>query len=57
MGEKTGPKTDNPKNIKLSVKLDEKSSEILERYKEEKNVSSSETVRRGLYLLEDDLKK
>ena len=57
IGKKTGPKTDNPKNIKISVKLDQKAKEILDSYCKQEAISSGETIRRGIYKLEEDLKK
>lgn len=57
MGNKPGPKTDNPKKTRISLKIDEKSNEILEKYSIQESISVSEAVRRGIYKLEDDLKK
>ena len=57
VGKKRGPKTDNPKTCKITAKLDQRSREILEQYRDEKSVSLSEALRRGIKLLEKDLKK
>lgn len=54
---KPGPKTDNPKTYKLTVKLDQESTDILKAYNEQESVSSAETVRRGLKRLKPDLKE
>jgi hypothetical protein len=54
---KRGPKTENPKNYKVSIKLDQESKDILDGYSEQETVSASETIRRGLKKLKDELKK
>lgn len=56
MSSKMGRPTDNPKNHKITVRLDEKSANILQRYCEQEQVEKGETVRRGLKKLESDLK-
>lgn len=52
---KRGPKTDNPKAYKVTVKLDQESKDILEAYSQQETVSASETVRRGIKRLKVDL--
>ena len=54
---KMGRPTDNPKPYKLTVRVDEKSMEILKKYSEQENVSTMEAIRRGILHLESDLKK
>lgn len=54
---KRGPKTDNPKAYKVTVKLDQESKDILEAYSQQETVSASETVRRGIKRLKTDLTK
>lgn len=54
---KLGRPTDNPKPYKLTVRVDEKSMEILKRYAEQEKVSIMEAIRRGIVYLESDLKK
>lgn len=56
VGEKRGPKTDNPKSYKITAKLDQKSKDILERYSKQESVSVSETIRRGIQRMEPDIK-
>lgn len=56
MSSKMGRPTDNPKNHKVTVRLDEKSADILNRYCEQKGVEKGEAVRRGVKKLENDLK-
>ena len=57
MTAKLGRPTDNPKPYKLTVRVDEKSMEILKRYAEQESVSIMEAIRRGIVYLESDLKK
>jgi hypothetical protein len=47
------PYSDNPKEIRLTVRLDKKHNEILERYSLENNITKNESVRRGIEKLED----
>lgn len=56
MSSKMGRPTDNPKNYKITVRLDEKSSNILQRYCEQEQIEKGEAVRRGIKKLESDLK-
>ena len=57
IGKKRGPKTDNPKDHKITVKLDRESKEIVDDYCTQEAVSIAECVRRGLKRLKPDLKK
>lgn len=52
-----GRPTDNPKVDKITVRLDEKSSQIMRRYCEQEGIEKAEAVRRGLKKLEVELKK
>ena len=56
-GKKRGPKTDNPKMHRVTVKLDQESKDILDNYSKQETVSAGETIRRGLKRLKPDLKK
>lgn len=56
-GKKRGPKTDNPKLYRISVKVDNKGKDILERYCKKNAVTQAEAVRRGIYHLESELEK
>lgn len=52
MSPKTGrPKTDNPKDIRFSIRLDGETGKKLDDYCEKNNVSKGEAVRKGLKLL------
>jgi hypothetical protein len=54
---KVGRPTDNPKGKPIHVRLDKRNDEILKEYCEEYKVSRAEGIRRGIYKLENDLKK
>lgn len=56
-GRKRGPKTDNPKPHRVTVKLDQESKDILDNYSNQNSVSAGETIRRGIKRLKPDLKK
>lgn len=57
VGKKRGPKTDNPKTVKFTVKLDKESKEVLDQYSRQEAVSLSEAARRGINRLKPDIKK
>ena len=57
MSPKIGRPTNNPKPYELTVRVDEESKEILERYVKQEHVSNMEAIRRGIKRLESDLKK
>lgn len=50
-----GRPTDNPKDKTLFVRLDHESSDVLEAYCKEKEVTKAEAARRGIKKLKDDL--
>lgn len=54
---KMGRPTNNPKTYHISVKLDEDAFAILYKYCEQKGISHSEGVRRGVKKLGDDIKE
>ncbi|MDP4119667.1 MAG: hypothetical protein Q8876_01235 [Bacillota bacterium] len=56
-GKKRGPKTDNPKDHKITVKLDNEAKEILNDYCKQESVSIMEAARRGIKRLKSDLNK
>lgn len=47
------PYSENPKEIRLTVRLDKEHFDILERYAKENGISKNESVRRGIEKLED----
>lgn len=47
-GKKRGRPTDNPKPIKLSVRMDEATLEILDAYCQRENVTRMEGIRQGI---------
>ena len=57
MSPRTGKPTNNPKNNKITVRLDDKSTKIMELYCKQENIEKAEAVRRGLKKLESDIKK
>lgn len=54
---KIGRPTDNPKPHKITVRLDDKSKDILNDYCRQESVNQMEAVRRGIAKLEKDIKK
>lgn len=58
MSPRTGrPKIDNPKKERITVRLDDYSSKILNMYCEQKNVEKAEAIRIGISKLELEIKK
>ncbi len=54
---KKGRPTNNPRPNKLSIRINDKSKEILENYCEEYAVNKTEAIERGIKMLEKDIKK
>lgn len=58
MSPRTGrPKSENPKEIRYSVRLDAETEERLTKYCEENNISKGEAIRKGIHLLLGQKKK
>ncbi|NWO21380.1 hypothetical protein HW273_05655 [Oribacterium sp. oral taxon 102] len=57
MSPKTGRPTDNPKNYKITVRLDDDSARIMNAYCKQESIDRAEAVRRGLKKLESELKE
>lgn len=57
MSPRTGRPTDNPKNERITVRLDKESSGILADYCNQEMVERAEAIRRGIKKLEDDINK
>lgn len=52
MSPRTGrPKTDNPINIRTSVRLDKETDEKLKEYCKKHNLTKGEAIRKGVHLL------
>lgn len=52
MSPRTGrPKSENPKEIRYSVRLDVETEERLAKYCEENKISKGEAIRNGIHLL------
>ena len=54
---KIGRPTNNPRPHKISIRINDDSKRILEKYCAEKSVNKTEAVERGIKRLEDDIKK
>ncbi len=52
-----GRPTDNPKNNKITVRLDDEATNILEAYCEQEKIEKGEATRRGIKKLKSELKK
>ncbi len=57
MSSKMGRPTDSPKNHKITVRLDDMSAEIMNRYCQQESIEKGEAVRRGIKELEKYLNK
>lgn len=57
MSPRTGRPTDNPKPYKITVRIDEKGKQILDKFCEQKNVNQNEAIWRGILRLEEEIKK
>lgn len=47
------PKSDNPKSVQVTVRLDKEHSEILKEYCEKEQVEKAEAIRRGIRKLKE----
>lgn len=56
MSPRTGRPTNNPKQERITVRLDGESSEILQDYCSKKNVEKAEAIRRGIKKLVEEMK-
>lgn len=57
MTKKIGRPTNNPKDSRITVRLDKESQEILNQYCKQEKVNKMEATRRGIKKLRSDLKK
>ena len=57
MSPRTGRPTDNKKGNPIHVRLDEKSTDILNKYTKQENIGKAEAIRRGIAKLESDIKQ
>lgn len=55
MKKKMGRPTDNPKNTRINVRLDEECERIVNAYVEKYGVSQAEAIRRGIKMLSKDV--
>ena len=47
------PYSENPKELRLTVRLDKRHNDILKKYSKENSITKNESVRRGIEKLED----
>ena len=58
MSPRTGrAKSDNPKEKRLTVRLDNEHSQIIEKYCEQEKIDKTEAIRRGIQKLKPDIKE
>ena len=57
MSPRTGRPTNNPKDARITVRLDHESQQVLESYCEQVSVDKAEGVRRGIMKLKPEIKK
>ena len=58
MSPRTGrPKIENPMKERITVRLDDKSVQVLKTYCQQKNVDKAEAIRRGIEKLRSEIKK
>lgn len=58
MSPRTGrPKSDNPKNERVTIRLDNDCSKTLNDYCKQEQVEKAEAIRRGINKLKSDIKK
>lgn len=53
---KMGRPTDNPKECRISVRINAESKKTLDDYCKAKNASKTQAIERGIFLLKNDLK-
>lgn len=51
------PLSDNPLSERIYLRVDKETKEALDECAEKMNATRSEVVRKGIYLVQDDLKK
>lgn len=49
------PKSDNPKNMTLRIRLDKQDYNFVKEYSEKHNIPQTETIRRAIKKLSEDL--
>lgn len=51
------PKTSNPKNVRLEIRLTQKENELLEECVEKMNATKTEVINKGIGLVKKELDK
>ena len=58
MSPRTGrPKSDNPKSDRITIRLDNEHSQMVQKYCEQEKVEKAEAIRRGIQKLKSEIKK
>lgn len=58
MPEKMGrPPSDNPKDVRITVRLDKETDTILKKYCYQENIAKADAIRRGIEKLKDDIRQ
>ena len=58
MSPKTGrPKSENPKNIRLEIRLDKDTNETLERCAKKLSATKTDVIKQGILLVDASIKK
>ena len=58
MSPRTGrPPTENPKNVKMNIRITEKTAKDLQECADKLNISRIGVIEKGIQLVKDDLKK
>ena len=55
--DRRGRPTNNPKNVRVTIRLDEESVNVLSEYCEQERVDRAEAIRRGIKSLKQSSKK
>ena len=51
------PKADNPKNIRLEIRLTQEQNKLLEECAEKLNTTNTEVINKGIVLVKEELDK
>lgn len=51
------PKSDNPKNVRLEIRLTQNENELLEECSEKLNTTKTEVIKMGIRLVKEEINK